>query len=310
MRNCVCLIVFILVLMFITTADGFRGLGSIPGEKSAAAAEAGLAVHFIDVGQGDSTLIVYNGKTMLIDGGPRDAGNKVVSYLKAVGVDHLDMLVATHSDADHVGGLVEVVDQIPVNHVLDSGKEHITETYADYLRMIDEKDICFEIVNRGHDIDFATDVDIQVRNGLSSSMERNDSSLVLKLSYGETDFMLMGDATKMNEVRIMDEGNVEAEIIKVGHHGSNTSSGRSFLDKVQPETAILSYGENDFGHPDARVVRRLRQAGAELYSTYQSGDIVVSVFQNGYTINAEPWEGEGVRHDEQNQAPGMLFRGA
>lgn len=226
---------------------------------------------------------------MLIDGGRRDAGEKVVTYLKKSGIEHLDYVVASHPDADHVGGLIEVLREVEVEHVLDSGKEHTTDTYIEYLKLVEEREIPFDIVNHGETIDFAPPVEMQALNALSESEERNESSIVFKITHGEIDFLLASDATKDNEMRMVNEFDVEAEILKVGHHGSKTSTSMDFLRKVQPETAILTYGENEFGHPTRRVVSRLNRIGATIYSTYEHGDIVVTADTNSYNIETEKW---------------------
>nr|WP_240050999.1 lamin tail domain-containing protein [Metabacillus litoralis] len=225
-----------------------------------------------------------------MDGGRKSAGSKLISFLQEKGIQSIDLLVATHPDADHIGGLIDVLEQVEVKKVLDSGKPHTTQTYMEYLALIDQKNIPFEVAKKGSFITLDSDIKIQVLNSLNSSEDLNDSSVVLKLTYGVVDFLLTGDAGIENEADMVANYNLEAEILKVGHHGSDTSTSQPFVNEVDPETAILSYGENNYGHPNAGVVKRLRNIGAEIYSTFESGDIVVTTDGTNYDVSALPSE--------------------
>ncbi|MYL34306.1 MBL fold metallo-hydrolase [Pontibacillus yanchengensis] len=250
-----------------------------------------LKVHFIDVGQGDSILVEFtNGKTMLVDGGDKSAGEKVVSYLKKAGISTIDKVVATHPDADHIGGLIDVMKKLEVKSVLDSGKSHTTETYEEYLDIIDQKDIPFDLATRDSNLRMDPLTDVKVLHVDKESSDNNASSIVLKVTRGNIDFMLMGDAEAEDEIEIAKPYDVEAEILKVSHHGSDTGSAPSFIDEVSPEVGVLSYGaDNNYGHPTDEVVRRLKEAGAELYSTAEAGDIVVKTNGETYDVEAQPF---------------------
>ncbi|WP_349407923.1 S-layer homology domain-containing protein [Pseudalkalibacillus sp. SCS-8] len=251
-----------------------------------------LLVHFIDVGQGDSILIQSpSGKTILIDGGRKSAGQKVVDYLKQAGVSSIDLMVATHPDADHIGGLIDVLEQMKVHKVLDSGKSHTTNTYMEYLNLIDQKNIPFDVPNEGSKINFDNILVIKVLNAFNNSSDRNESSLVLKVSYNDVDFLLTGDASTENEANMMNKYNVEAEILKLGHHGSSTSTSQAFINAVKPEVGILSYGDNSYGHPDSDVVNRMWNYGATLYSTCDAGTITVASDGVNYKVDADPFQG-------------------
>jgi competence protein ComEC len=251
-----------------------------------------LVAHFIDVGQGDSILIVTpNKKTILIDGGKDAAGEKVVAYLRKVGVSAIDLLVATHPDADHIGGLEDVINNFTIRKVLDSGKAHTSQTYIDYLALIDAKNIPFEIVHEGRVIGLDDDIQILALNSSTANEDINGSSVVLKINYGQIDFLLTGDAEAEQERAMVETYNVEAEILKVGHHGSNTSSSQVFLNEVKPKVSILSYGEgNYYGHPVPEIVQRLRNIGSNIYSTAISGDITVTTNGQTYSVSAKPWQ--------------------
>lgn len=257
-----------------------------------------MTVTFINVGQGDSILIQSpNGKSMLVDGGRRTAGDKVVSYLKKAGITSLDRLVATHPDADHIGGLIDVLHNFNVKKAIDSGKDHTSETYIDYLTLIDKKDIPFHVAKTGETIDLDPAISIKVLNSGNTAPtdENNDASIVLKITYGKISVLLTGDAPQDVEKQMIDNGDdLRATILKPGHHGSSTSSSMAFLQAVQPKAAVLSYGENDYGHPNAGVVSRLHEVGAKVYSTFASGDIVVTTDGATYHVNAKPWTGKGL----------------
>ncbi|MGX2959504.1 S-layer homology domain-containing protein [Peribacillus sp. JNUCC 23] len=253
-----------------------------------------MFTHFIDVGQGDSILVqTPNGKTILIDGGKRSAGDKVVAYLKKAGVTSIDVLVATHPDADHIGGLISVLESIPVKKVLDSGKTHTTDTYYEYLSLIDTKNISYEVPTTGQNLAIDSSVKVQVLNsGDQNASDNNDNSIVLKLTYGGISFLLTGDAGIDIENKMISKFDLKSTILKAGHHGAKTSTSQAFVNAVKPEVTILSYGkDNSYGHPVSEVVSRLKAAGSKLYSTAESGDIAVKTDGKGYTVFSTPWKG-------------------
>ncbi len=247
-----------------------------------------MRVHFIDVGQGDSILIESpNGKTMLIDGGVKGAGQQVVSYLKELGVNKLDQVVATHPDADHIGGLIPVLQTIPIEQFYDSGKVHTSQTFEEMLMAIDQKNIPYYVPKTGDLIEFDKDVTVKVLNANEHATDNNDASIVLKVVYGNVSFLLTGDAGIALEKEMM-QNDVTATILKAGHHGSNTSSSEEFIRTVKPEVTILSYGEdNKYGHPHAEVVDRLQAMGSNIYATAESGTIIVATDGVNYTVNGK-----------------------
>ena len=257
-------------------------------------------VHFLDVGQGDSILVFFpDDKKMLVDGGKRAMGNTVVQYLKEQGVNSLDLVVSTHPDSDHIGGLLEVLKNIKVKAILDSGNTHTTETYSDYLRLIQEKGIPVSIAKEGQLLDLDKRVKVEVLNSGDTKEDSNAASIVLKLSMGTIDFLLTADAEAKEEAKMVQTYNVEAEILKAGHHGSSTSTSALFLGEVKPKVAVLSYGlDNQYGHPHKEVVDRLLQWGASIFSTAQSGSIVVKTNGSTYDVLAHPW-----KYAENSQKP-------
>lgn len=245
-----------------------------------------MKVHFLDVGQGDSILVQSpNGKNLLVDGSTKKAGKDVVDYLRKQGVEKLDYVVATHPDADHIGGLISVLNSISIKNFVDSGKVHTSQTYEEMLQLILDKDIPFTVPNIGDNISLDDELDIKVLNVGDDSDDNNEASIVLKISYGEISFLLMGDADTVVEKEILERANVEATVLKAGHHGSDTSSSKEFIEAVNPKVTILSYGkDNSYGHPDAEVMSRLEQIKTQIYGTAEVGNIVVETDGQDYNV--------------------------
>lgn len=261
---------------------------AVKTEKIPVTAGHEMQVHFIDVGQGDSILIESpSGKTMLIDGGVKGAGQQIVSYLKELGINKLDIVVATHPDADHIGGLMPVLDNMTIEQFYDSGKVHTSQTFEEMLTRIDEKNIPYHVPKIGDDIEFDKDVNVKVLNANDQATDNNDASIVLKMTYGNVSFLLTGDAGVALEKEML-QYDVKATVLKAGHHGSNTSSSEEFIQAVKPEVTILSYGEdNKYGHPHAEIVDRLQAIGSKIYATADLGTITVSTDGVNYTVNGK-----------------------
>ncbi|MBU8908147.1 stalk domain-containing protein [Desertibacillus haloalkaliphilus] len=253
-----------------------------------------MEIHFLDVGQGDSTLVILpNDKTLLIDAGSRSAGEKIVSYLKKAGITTIDYAVATHPHEDHIGGFIDVFNEFEVKNVLDSGYVHTTLTFENYLDFIYDNDIGFEVAERGATIDLDPGIDITV---LTDGADENsighahDFSVSLYIEYNDFSAIFTGDAeTELESDMVNHYGDqLNAQIYQVGHHGSNTSSTQLFLDHVQPEIAYFSFGEgNAYGHPHDEVVQRMAAMNIEMYYATQ-GDLIVTTNGKNYSTNQEP----------------------
>ncbi|WP_052360731.1 ComEC/Rec2 family competence protein [Oceanobacillus manasiensis] len=253
---------------------------------SATATEGLLKVHFLDVGQGDSILInTPSGKNVLIDGGPPGSGKKIIAYLKEKEIDSIDLLITTHPDIDHIGGLPQVLKKVKVKQVLDSGKLHTTRTYAKYIQQIIKHDIPVRLAEKNELVRIDPLLTIRVLNTYGKSKNNNQSSIALKVTYNEVDLLLMSDVETEQEKDFLETYDVKAEIIKVAHHGSNTSSSLDFLKAVSPETAILTYSiENDYGHPVDRVIRNLYKVKSHIYSTAVFGDLEIRSDGESYLV--------------------------
>ncbi|HOQ65423.1 MAG TPA: MBL fold metallo-hydrolase [Methanosarcina thermophila] len=183
----------------------------------------------------------------------------------------------------------DIINGFKIDHFIDSGYAHTTQTYEDMLTIIDQKDIPFEVAQAGQTIDFDPAVDIEVMSpGTTYSDDLNENSVVLKITYGDTSFLLMGDAGLETEENIMKAGyDVDSDILKVGHHGSQSGSGSTFISTVSPEVSVIEVrAENEYGHPDAEVLERL-QATSKVYRTDLNGTITVTTDGSAYTVTTQ-----------------------
>ena len=258
--------------------------------KEIPAASGNLTVHFIDVEQGDSILLEHGDDTMLIDSGEIDKGDDVASYLKSEGIKSLDYVVATHPHSDHIGGMPVILNDFPIGHFVDSGYPYTSKTYENMLTTIDKKNIPFSTPKRGDKIDFSSGIDIQVLNPGSTYFtdDVNQNSVVLKITDGKVTFLLMGDAGLEAENAIMQDGYaVNADILKVGHHGSRTSSGASFISAVSPAVSVIEVGEgNDYGHPHQETLDRLQKI-SKVHRTDLDGTITISTDGSAYSVKTQ-----------------------
>lgn len=246
-----------------------------------------LEVHFIDIGQGDATLIVYDDFHILIDGGNNGTEEKLLDYLDKQQVDDIEILVATHPHADHIGGLAEVIDHYDVHLIIDSGESHSSQTYKNYYEAVKRQQARGAIYLEDADFIFplSEQITFEIIETGDDNGDRNNNSVVAKLSYSEIDFLFTGDMESKTEQKILDR-QLEAEILKAGHHGSKTSSSNEFLDVVKPETVIISAGlNNSYGHPHRPLIDRLKHYTDDIYVTYEKGHIVVTTDGTDYSLD-------------------------
>jgi competence protein ComEC len=243
-----------------------------------------LKAAFLDVGQGDSILIqAPNGQTMLIDGGRTIelADQVILPQLRAWGAQQVDVLVVTHPDADHISGLVGVLEKFPVALVALTGDQHATQIYERLLRDIRDKNVNALQVRTGTTIPFDPAVKLEVLgpdDAFVNQPDTNNGSIVIKLTYGQTSFLLTGDAELAENQAILQHGaDVRSTVLKLGHHGSSTSTNESWLRAVQPQLGIISSGkDNPFGHPHAEVIQALNNLSIPYIRTDEHGTITVT----------------------------------
>lgn len=249
-----------------------------------------LTVHFIDVGQGDSILIQTPSQNILIDGGERSAGPTVVKYLQDQGVNKLDLVISTHPHSDHIGGLINVLKAFPVKEVIDPAIIHTTKTFEDYLTLIDQKNIIFTPGRAGMHRELDDGISMFIHHPTKpSNAHLNDASVVTRVEFKQVSFLFTGDAEAISEMEMLSNDAVlQSTILKVGHHGSTSSSSRIFLDTVDPAVAIIMVGtENKYNHPHTEIISRLQKNKVDIYQTDLHGTIVVSTDGKTYNIKAE-----------------------
>lgn len=260
-----------------------------------------LEITFLNVGQGDSIFIrTPDKRNILIDGGTRpaewssfDAGKYVVvPFLKKKRIRKLDLVIATHPDLDHIGGLLAVLQKIPVDTFIDSGTIATTQTYEDLLKIIKKKKITYRIAQKNETLPLDSNISAQVFSPISPAFKDNpnDNSIVIKLIYGNFTLLLTGDIGKIAESLYIEEygEQLHSDILKSPHHGSKSSSSRDFLDYITPETIIISCGKNNpFGHPAAEVIARYQDVGAKILRTDECGHIIIRTDGKNHTITTQ-----------------------
>ncbi len=246
-----------------------------------------IRVYFIDVGQGDSILIDSGTYEVLIDAGQKSPG--VVAYIGQYVDGPLEAMIATHTDADHIGGLADVLENFQLQQIWLNGYTATSKTYQGFMGAVNaEEGTGAEVkyVKRGDEISIGK-LNFSVVNPPDVLFnDANNNSIVLRLEYGNIAFLFSGDAEKEAENSMVDSGDeLQAQILKAGHHCSRTASSESYLLAVKPEIVICMLGEgNKFGHPHQETVTALEDIGAKIYRTDQSGTITVSTDGNSYRI--------------------------
>ena len=269
--------------------------------------EGTLEVHYIDVGQGDATLIKCGSHAMLIDGGNNNKGTTVQLYLKKQGVESLDYVIGTHPDADHIGGLDVIVYKYNCEKVIMPDYEKDTKTYQELVDVIHDKNmkITYPVVGEQYALGEAK-FTIIAPNSNSYGGNANDYSVAILLEYGKNRFLFTGDAEEASEAEMLTNGiDISADVYKVAHHGSRSASTQEFLNAVHPKYAVISCGEgNSYGHPHAEVLNRLRSMGVEVFRTDEQGSIIASSDGENITWNCsatDSWQsGEQTESDREN----------
>lgn len=259
-----------------------------------------LQIHVLNVGQGDSILIIApGGKSVLVDAGQPGSGKVVLDAMKRYGINRIDLMIATHAHADHIGGADEVMRRTKVSTVLDSRVPNTTKSYEDFLEEIEKSGAKYVAAAPGQKFDLGGGAELTVLAPLqpfftlnqlrSGANEPNANSVVARLDYGDFSILLTGDAEAETEERLMKAGaNIKTKVLKVGHHGSRYASSEKFLRQGGFEAAIISDGaENRYGHPNQDALNRFRQLGTKLYRTDLQGEITIVSRGSGYEIKPE-----------------------
>ncbi|MBQ8833349.1 MAG: MBL fold metallo-hydrolase [Oscillospiraceae bacterium] len=254
------------------------GCMEVPAGTEAPVAGDGLTVHFIDVGQADCALLECDGEYMLIDGGNKEDGQLVVSYLEQQGVEQLNTVICTHAHEDHVGGLPSVLAVYPTASVYAPTKTYSSNVFDDFVYYTDQQRLEITIPSPGDTFTLGG-AEITVLGPVKSYAETNDTSIVVRVDYGNNSFLFTGDMETAAENDMLDywEGRINwnVDVLKVGHHGSDTSTGYRFLYEVDPTYGVISVGAgNSYGHPHEEPMSRLKDAGVVLFRTDELGTIL------------------------------------
>lgn len=242
-----------------------------------------LHIYYLDVDQADSTFILLpNGENMLIDAGTKESGEDIVNVLDSLGVNTIDYLVGTHPHADHIGGMQQVVESFDIGEIYMPKASSNIKSYKNLLQTIKEKRYTITTAKAGVKILSEGNLTATIVAPNSSEYDDlNNYSAVIKLTFGMTSFVFTGDAEKLSEDEI--RTNIKCDVLKVGHHGSNTSTSKNFLKKTEPTYAVISCGAgNDYGHPHKEVLKRLENARVTVYRTDLNG--TVEAISDGYNI--------------------------
>ncbi|MTD31418.1 MBL fold metallo-hydrolase [Planomicrobium sp. YIM 101495] len=287
-------LLLLLVLTFLAGCMGAAG----PEKQQQKQALEGLTVHYLNVGQADATLLEFNGYTLLIDAGDWNASD-VITALDKRGIERIDVAIATHPDADHIGQLGKVLESFQVDEVWMSGNTSTSETFLRVLEGIEKSGAAYEEPTAGDQFEIG-DLKIEVLHPAQLTGDANEDSLVLRMTYGDVRFLFTGDAGVKSEKAMIAAGaKLDADILHLGHHGSNTSTSTDFLRAVTPEVAIYSAGAgNSYGHPHAEVIASTENEGATVYGTDVNGTITVTTDGKTYEITTES---EGLVTEGENR---------
>ena len=254
--------------------------------------DSGLELYFIDVGQGDAIFVRCEDHAMLIDGGTPSNSQKIYSFLVRKRIKHLDYIIATHGHYDHVGGLSAALNCVTAGRALAPKTDYESETFLDLTRYLKKQDLVLEVPSPG-DVFSLGEASFEVLGPIRESSNDNNMSLVLRLTYGSFHSLFAGDAETSEEQDILELGkDLKSDVLKVGHHGSSTSSGYWWLYEIQPEIAVISCGKNNsYGHPEEEPLSRMRDADITVLRTDLQGDVRILAAMDGsysYTVQKNP----------------------
>lgn len=245
--------------------------------------EEKLSVYFIDVGQADSILVINKDEAMLIDAGNNEDGQAVVSFIKEKGIAKLNYVIGTHPHEDHIGGLDDVINSdIEIENVFMPKIQTNTKTFEDVLDAVENKNLSITAPNKGDNFKIGESNCQVMTDSILDKNNLNLSSIVIRLEYGNNSFLFMGDSEEENEKTMIWP---KTDVLKVGHHGSNTSTSESFLNQVRPDYAVIMVGKsNNYGLPKEKIIERLKNVNAQIYRTDEMGTIKITSDGNNIEV--------------------------
>lgn len=267
------------------------------GAKTSASAKGGtqLTVRMLDIGQGDAFLLEKDGKFVMIDTGDIEHRDQIVALLHKYKVKEISKIIITHPHADHLGGMNAIFKNFKVDAIYDDGMPAGTGSYKNYLKQIKEKKIPYHVLKAGDEVDFFDGVKfnvlgpVKVIKDQKGNSDFNNNSIVGRLTYGSFSMMFTGDAEQEEEKTILGKGStLKSDVLKVGHHGSRTSTSPAFLKAVSPKNAFISCGQgNDYGHPHKVTIDKLEKAKVQIYRTDRNGTVTLTSDGSSYRIEKE-----------------------
>ena len=276
-------IIGILVALMTYSNHNASMINEIQGnDKTVLDAKGELHIYYFDVGQADAELLINEGQTMLIDAGNNEDGEMLVEKIKELGITKIDHVVGTHAHEDHIGGMDDIIENFEIGEVYLPEAISASKTYEEVLDAISKKELQITVPKIGDEIILGTAV-CTVKSIGNNDDDLNNSSIVLRTVYGNKSFLFMGDLEESMEKKYTWE---KTDVLKAGHHGSNTSSSQKFLSQVLPEFTIISVGkDNTYNHPGQYTIKRLNDLNSKIYRTDESGTIIL--VSDGNTINIE-----------------------
>ena len=275
------------LVLGLTACDSLPDSGGHTVKPSTGSSQP-FEMHFIDVGQALSVLVECDGQFMLYDGGNVDDGSLVVSYLQKQGVEQLQYVFCSHAHEDHVGGLAAVMAKFPAGHAYSPVTESSTKCFNDFVKYTQQQGLQVEVPAVGTTWPLGS-ASVTMLGPVTQYSDTNDTSIVLRIDYGNTSFLLTGDMENTAETDLVNSGaNLKADVLQVGHHGSSTSTSYLFLNAVLPEMGVISCGTgNKYGHPHEETLSILRDAKVDVYRTDLQGTITISSDGQNFTVGTE-----------------------
>ena len=236
-----------------------------------------LGIHIIDVGQGDCTIIEQNGHYMLIDSGTNACEDELISYIDSLNITKFDYIIATHAHEDHIGSIDAVINKYDVGKILFSKHTTTTKTFENFISSVKKKGLKLNSPSVNDEFIFQNSKFVVFAPNKSNYEEINNYSIVIKMIYNDTSYLFTGDAEVISEEEMLNNNlDLSADVLKIGHHGSKSSTSQKFLNKVNPKYAVISVGkDNDYGHPKQTTMDKLRNNNVTVYRTDELGTIVM-----------------------------------
>ena len=289
----------IALFLCLILALSMAACGNGPETPSHVPEGSSMQVHFIDVGQADAALILCDGQAMLIDGGNAEDSNLRYTYLKKQGITHLDYVIGTHAHEDHIGGIAGALNYATAGKVFSPATDYDTKAFQSFKKAAQNRGSTLTVPKVGETFSLGS-ANCKTL-AVNTEEDTNNTSIVLRITYGETSFLFTGDAEREVEQVLLDSGTtLKSTVLKVGHHGSDSSTSYALLRSVAPEYAVISVGkDNSYGHPTEEVLSRLRDADVKTYRTDLQGDIICTsdgktvTFTTGKNANTDAFSGIG-----------------